>query len=382
MRIGIDIRSLQNDSQSRGIGTYTRCLLKSILSMDHENEYVFFAFRNQPLPDVLKDGVFRKVRVHKVTSRRKRFVWLSGQAFFPSAISRERLDVFHSPEYIVPVFSKAKKVITVHDFINSDFALYRKRSVALRRGYFYLKDKTLRYADGIIAISEYTKKKIMEFTGIKETKIKVIYEAAEDIFSHCKDSEKLAQLRAKYNIKKDFLLYVGALDYHKNIDGLIRAFGKVKFKDLALVMIGVKNDPRYFIFINGLIEKLRLSGSVYILGYIPKEDLAGFYNLAKAVISVSFYEGFGLPIIEGMSCGKPVIVSGNTSMREIAEGCGILVDPHNQEEISGAIDRLLNDDALATDLSSKAYQRSREFTWEKTALQTLSLYHELIGTPS
>ncbi len=366
MRIGIDIRSLQNDSQSRGIGTYTRCLLQSLLSLDHENEYIFFSFKNQPLPDLLKEDIFKNVKVCKVTSRKKRFVWLSGQAFFPSAIRRERLDIFHSPEYIVPVFSGARKVITVHDFINSDFELYRRRCGVLRRLYFYLKDKTLHHADGIIAISEYTK-----------NKVKVIYEAAEDIFSPDSDSEKLLKLKNKYNIKKDFLLYVGALDHHKNINGLIKAFSKTKFKDLGLVLIGVKNDPKYFLHIEDLIRSLGLQERVHILGYIPKQDLVGFYNLAKAVISVSFYEGFGLPVIEGMSCAKPVIAAGNTSMREIVGKAGILVNPANIEEISSAIDRVLSDEGLSKSLSAESLKRSRNFSWEKTAQQTIALYRDL-----
>ncbi len=376
MRIGIDIRSLQNDSQSRGIGTYTRCLVKSLLALDNDNEYVFFAFKNQPLPGMVGE-LKAEVRVRKVTSRRKRFVWLSGQAFFPLAIRQERLDVFHSPEYIVPVFSKAKKVITVHDFINSDFELYRKLSGVLRRAYFYLKDKTLHHADGIIAISEYTKKKIIEFTAIAENKIKVIYEAADDIFRPCLDSRELSGLRKKYNINRDFLLYVGALDYHKNIDGLIKSFAKINHKDTGLVLIGVKNDPKYFVHIEELIKNLGLSDRVYILGYIPKEDLVGFYNLAKAVISVSFYEGFGLPIIEGMSCAKPVIAAGNTSMREIVGDAGILVNPANTDEIAFAIDKLLSDDGLNKTLSEKCLKRSYDFSWEKTAKETLALYQEL-----
>src|SRR3989338_11425559 len=157
MRIGIDIRSLQNDSQSRGIGTYTRSLARSLLSLGGENEYVFFAFRNRPLPDLCKQAAGKKAKVSRLTWRKKRFVWLSGQVLFPYAAKKERLDVFYSPEYIVPVLGRVKKTITVHDFINIEYPLYRKRSGALRRLYFYLKDKTLYRADRIIAVSYYTR---------------------------------------------------------------------------------------------------------------------------------------------------------------------------------------------------------------------------------
>ncbi len=379
MRIGIDIRSLQNDSERRGIGSYTRCLIEGLVSIGREDEYVFFAFKNRPLPALLSERVFKNVKIKRLTWRQERFVWLSGQALFPLAIQDEKLDIFHSPEYIVPVFSKSKKVITVHDFINSDYPLYRKRSGFLRRAYFYLKDGTLNCADKIIAVSEYTKRKIVELARISEDRIRVIYEAAAGSFFPSKDKERFLSLRNKYGIPYDFLLYVGALDYHKNIDGLINAFSLCRFQDIGLVLAGVKNDPQYFNFINKLIAELKIKERVYILDYIPQEDLAGLYNMSKIVISASLYEGFGLPVLEAMACGRPVIASKNTSMGEIVGTCGILVDPYNTEEIAQAINNLLSDDELRNALAEKGLQRAKEFSWGKAAQETLSLYKETAG---
>jgi len=380
MRIGIDIISLQNNSQNRGIGTFTRCLIKSILTIDRENEYVFFVFGNRPLPPLVKEELFKDIRIRKVIPLRKRFSWLSGQFLFPLAIKEEKVDIFHSPEYILPAFSKCKKIITIHDFINSDYKIYRKRSNFIRKTYFYLKNETLKRADKIIAVSEYTKKKIMEFLGIEEERIKVIYEAADEIFIPLNDNALFSKLRNKYGIERDFLLFPGVIDHHKNIDGLIRAFSQARFKDIGLVLAGAKSDDvRYFRFIKALIERLGIKDRVYILGYIPPgEDLVGLYNMAKIVISVSFYEGFGLPILEAMACGRPVIASGNTSMREIVGSCGVLVDPHNNEEIASAIDNLLSDENLRKLLSKRGLARAKEFSWEKTAKETLSLYENLL----
>ena len=253
MRIGIDIRSLQNDSQSRGIGTYTRSLARSLLSLDGENEYVFFAFRNRPLPDLCKQAAGKKAKVSRLTWRKKRFVWLSGQVLFPYAAKKERLDIFYSPEYIVPVLGRVKKVITVHDFINREYDFYRQKSVWLRKAYLRVKDFTLAYADKIIAVSEYTKNRIKEITGIKDERIRVIYEAAEAAYAPKSDENLFSALREKYKVDREFLLYVGAIDHHKNIEGLIRAFSRIKAKDTALVMIVVKNDPGYFDSIINLI---------------------------------------------------------------------------------------------------------------------------------
>ena len=379
MRIGIDIRSLQNDSQSRGIGTYTRSLTQALLAVDEENEYVFFAFRNRPLPDLCQEAAGKKARVSRLTWRKKRFVWLSGQVLFPYAAKKERLDVFYSPEYIVPVLGRVKKTITVHDFINIEYPLYRKRSGALRRLYFYLKDKTLHRADRIISVSRYTKEKIRQLCGIDESRISVIYEAAQDCFRPLSDRGLFSRVEKKYKIEGRFILYVGAIDYHKNIDGLIKAFSRIKDNSAALLLAGVKNDPGYFEFIKRLIEKLNLKRRIFLLGYVSQEDLAGLYNMALAVISVSFCEGFGLPVIEAMACARPVIASGNTSMAEIAGDCGILVDPYNLEEITAAMDSLLSDECLRNALAEKGFIRSKEFSWEKAAREMIGVWEELVG---
>ena len=138
----------------------------------------------------------------------------------------------------MPVFGKVKKAITVHDFINVEYPLYRKRSWALRRLYFYLKDKTLHRADRIISVSHYTKGKIMELCRIAENRISVIYEAAQDCFRPFNDRDLFSIIEEKYGIKERFIFYAGAIDYHKNIDGLIKAFSRIKDKEAALVLAG------------------------------------------------------------------------------------------------------------------------------------------------
>jgi len=380
MRIGIDLRSLQTASQNRGIGTYTRCLIKSLLSTDKDNEYVFFVFKNMPLPSLLKGGALKDIRVREIIQRIKYLVWLPGQIGLPNIIKEERLDIFHSFEHMVPVFSSVKKIITVHDFIYNDYEVYKKINGLLRNIFFYLRDKSLKYADKIIAVSEYTKRKIMDLLKIKEDKIKVIYEAAGETFVPLMDNVSFLELKKKYNIWKDFLLYVGVIDHHKNIHGLIKAFSQVGFKEIDLVLVGpeINDDKGYFKSIKILIEKFKLKNRVHILVYVPQEDLVALYNMAKAVISVSFYDGFGLPILEAMACGKPVIASGNTSMREIVDSSGILVNPYSLEEIIYAIENLLSDEELRNLLSRKALLRAREFSWEKAARETLLLYEDLL----
>jgi glycosyltransferase involved in cell wall biosynthesis len=330
-----------------------------------------------PLPPLLQERIFEGVKIREVTPKRKRFVWSAGQALLPGLIAGERLDIFHSLEYIVPVFSRRKKIITVYDFIGNDYELYRKRNVPIRKLYLYLNDASLKYADRLIAVSEYTKKKMMELVGIAENRIKVIYLAADEAFAPKNDNELFLELKEKYGIRGEFLLYVGAVDQHKNIDGLINAFSRIKSKDIFLVMAGVQLDRKYVQFIHQLLEEKKLKNRVRILGYIPQEDLTGLYNMAKIVVSVSFYEGFGLPVLEAMSCGRPVIASNNTSMGEILGSCGISVNPYNIDEIAEGINTLLSDEKLRNIFSRNGLERSREFSWNKVAGETLSLYEDL-----
>lgn len=377
MRIGIDIRSLQNHSRNRGIGTYSRCLIKNLLSIDKENEYVFFVFHNSQPPDFLNNPEFSNVKIARVPATKIRLAWVSAQAAFPYFTAREKLDIFHAIECIVAAFFPRKEIITVFDFINSDYDLYRERSDFRRKIYFYFRDQTLKRANKLIAISEYTKQKIIELVGIKEDKIKLIYPAVDEVFRPLKDKGLFSCLRKKYKIERDFLLFVGAFWQHKNIHGLIKAFNQIKFKELGLVLVNVTNDMEYFCYIKRLIAGLKLNDKIYILGCIPQEDLAAIYNMAELVISVSFYEGFGLPILEAMSCAKPVIAASNTSMKEMVDSCGILVNPYNIDEITSAMDNLLRDSVLKNILSMKGLRRSQEFSWRRSAQEVLSAYQEL-----
>lgn len=379
MRIGVEIISLQNDSRHRGIGMYTRCLLKNILSIDRGNEYVFFTFGNWPLSSILNEEGFKGIRIIKINPPLKQSSWFFAQAFLPLAMKKEKLDIFHSTGYILPAFSKHKKIMTIYDLIYSE--VYWKKSSILKKMYFYLKDQTLKRADKIITISEYSKKKIIELLGIEEDRIRVIYPAVESIYRPFNDSGIFSGLRKKYSIDRDFLLFVGALDFHKNIDSMVKALARVESKDIGLVLAGVNYRRMHrenIKIINNLVKKLKLEDRVYILGHIPQEDLIGFYNMAKIVISVSYYEGFGLPILEGMACAKPVIAAKNTSMKEIVGSSGILVDPYNIDEIACAVDNLLSDEELRNNLSKKAFERSKEFSWEKAARETVSLYQDLV----
>lgn len=382
MRIGIDVRSLQNDSQNRGIGTYTRGLIDGLLSVDKANDYTFFVFHNRPLPQFLKSEKFRRVKVKKVDYARRNLYWSAEQFLLPLVALKERLDIYHSPEYMVPVLAKCKKVITVHDFIYREFKEYSRRLSRFKRFkqnilFFLRDDKSLRRADKIISVSRHTRDKITEITGVKKEEISLVYEAAGDAFRPLDDRELFLRLRGKYGIRGDFLLYAGAVDWHKNVAGLISAFGGARRKDTSLVLAGIKNDPACLDSVLCLIRQLKLEKRVHILGHVAQEELAALYNMAKIVISVSFHEGFGLPALEAMSCGKPVIVSEDTAMAEVVGEGGVLVDPYDSEEISAAIDCLLADEGLRSALSARALARSKDFSWEKCARETLSVYKEL-----
>jgi glycosyltransferase involved in cell wall biosynthesis len=380
MRIGIDARSLQNNSQYRGIGTYTRSLVQHLLDTDQENEYVIFLFRNSPVPEFLSSRASERVKLVQFDFYRRHLYWTVQQAALPFLAMREKLDVYHSTEFIVPVLARCAKVITVYDFIYKDFARYWQARPLLEKGYFNLRDTTYRFARRIATLSEYTRARITDIAGVPGDRIKVILPAVDNDFTPLGDTNERSAIRKRYGIEKEFFLYAGAIDYHKNIDGILEAFGSMRRKDVALVLAGVENCyPEYLDLLLNMIERLGLRKRVHILGHIPKRDLIGLYSSALACVSLSWVEGFGLTPLEAMACGTPVIVSRAASLPEVVGECGLLVEPGDSDGAVHAMETLAADQLLRERLGKLGLLRAAQFSWRRAAKETLELYREACG---
>jgi len=275
-------------------------------------------------------------------------------------------------------FLKIPFIITVHDLVRyfdlKGYGPYIHRPNTRDRFYLNLDYCGIKKAEKIITISNYSKRDLIECLKIPEEKIRVIYLGVDhQIF---KPSSK----KIKFNFP--YLLFVGSEQPRKNFPLLLRAFKKIreerKFKDLKLIKVG-KAGGREADFRKKtikVIKELNLTQEVIFAEFIPTEDLVVYYSNAQCLILPSLYEGFGLPSIEAMACGCPVIVSNRTALPEIVGEAGIIVDPANFEEIAGAIEKVILDKELKEVLKEKGFRRAQEFSWEKTGQETLKVYQE------
>lgn len=362
MRIAIDIRMLNYS----GIGTYIENLVKNLSQIDSKNEYILIN-SGEELPDLPSNFKFRNIH-SKVFS-------LSEHYKLPFILKEEGIDIFHFPHFYSLFFCACKGVVTIHDLI---FSIFPAETSMPGRLYYNLMIKhSLKIAKKIIAVSHNTKRDIMNFFGIPDAKIEVIYEGIDKIFHPIDDRVVLENIKQKYNIDAQFILYVGLKKPHKNLSRLIRAFGlwKRSGRKGKLVIVG-KEDVRYSL--KPLVEEFGLNNEVVFTGYIPREDLVLLYNAAEIFVFPSLYEGFGLPVLEAMACGKPIIASNCSSLPEIVGDCAVLINPYDIEEMANVIKVVLDDEKLKRDLSQKALDRSKFFSWSKCAEQTIDVYESVM----
>ncbi len=359
MRIGIDVTALQ--TQLFGAGNYIVNLTQTLIRLDPANDYVIFS-KSKQIELFAGRGHAQVVRVDLPT-RYHRIAW--EQTGFAWLIRRYRLDVVHSPHYTMPMFASCAKVVTFHDmtfFLHPEAHLFYK--LIFFRGMIPI---SARYADALIAISQNTHKDITRLLHIN----------AERLFTIPYGEEQQAALR-KYDLPAQFILYVGNLEPRKNLPRLLRAFAKLVQRGFphALVLAGARGWMDEEVF--ATLRELNLGHRVFLPGYIPQAELPALYSAASLFVYASRYEGFGLPVLEAMACGAPVITSNVASMPEIAGDAGVLIQPDNEAELSEAMARVLSDNDLRTFLVHRGLERSKIFSWERAAQETLAVYERAV----
>lgn len=382
MKIGIDISQIVYEGT--GVAVYTRSLVEALLGVDRENEYVLFgsSLRNRrPLNEFVKKlgvGNIRK-KFSVLPPKLLEFLW-NGIHILPVENFTGEIDVWHSSDWLEPPTRQAKRVTTIHDL-----TVFKYPEAFTPRGGHDIVENQKRklhfvkhYSDLVIAVSESTKKDIIEVLGMPEKKIKVIYEAAGRNYFQ-RSAEAVETVKKKFQIEGNFLLCVGTREPRKNLETAILASAEIAGanKDLCLVIAGKYGWGEESLKVR--MQSSKLGQRVKILGFVEEEDLACLYSGATAFIYPSFYEGFGLPILEAMACGCPVITSDLGAMKEIAGEAALLTDPESVESLAGAISRVCRSKKLQEELKVKGLKRVGEFSWEKTALQTLELYRSLIN---
>jgi glycosyltransferase involved in cell wall biosynthesis len=275
---------------------------------------------------------------------------------------------------------ESRKLATIHDLIPYIMPETVGKGYLLK----FLKDmpKIIENCDSLITVSEYSKQDILKFFPIDKEKIFVTPLAADDKYKPL-DKEKCREFLSKqYNINNPFILYIGGFSPRKNVKALITAFAKV-YKDLGkdynLVIVGAARDQGQYL--SELSNNLELTEKIIFTGFSPEEDLPILYNGCDVFVYPSLYEGFGLPPLEAMSCGTPVITSNLTSIPEVVGNAGILINPHNEHELINALGNLLTSESLQNEFSKKGLKRANHFSWEKTAAKTLEVYKKVYELP-
>ncbi|MGQ9626892.1 MAG: glycosyltransferase family 4 protein [Anaerolineae bacterium] len=367
MRIGIDAR-LVYYSQA-GIGQYILLLSKALAEIGDEDEFILLQSRKDKVTITDKPN-FRRIPLWTPCHHPLE------QWTFHLEISRLRLDILHSPDFIPPFRCNCKSVITIHDLA---FLIYPHFLTKESARYYGQIDQAVRHTDHIIAVSEKTKQDTIRLLGVPESKVTVIYEAANPIFRPLNDEESLRRIKVKYNIERDYILFVSTIEPRKNVPTLLRAYRQLldNYKlPIQLVIAGRQGWLSDEVF--ALAQELKLAGKVLFLGRVPTEDLVYLYNGAKLLVHPSFYEGFGLPPLEAMACGTPVVVSNVSALPEVVGDAAILVDPSDVSALTVGIWRVLTDSDLRAEMVAKGFKRAACFSWQKAAKQTLEVYHRVI----
>lgn len=374
MKVHIDGKPLFN--QKTGIGYYCYNLIEALNSLDSQSKYI--ATYNTS-----------RIRKNKLVSGPEKYVWYPYTKLrrhvgttFPYNLALENFlgdfDIYHGTAFSVLPTRKAKKVLTVYD------AAYKRFPETIEKNNFAFLTEWLPYfiekSDHILAISESGKEELIHYFNVKPEKISVTYLAADQAYHPIPLEDSYRNVvREKYNLPSQFILYTGTIEPRKNLINLITAYQKVLQRtqcDHSLVLAGGKGWLYDEVF--AAVNKLNLQDKVRFLGYVDFHDLPYLYNLAEVFAYVSKYEGFGLPPLEAMQCGTPVLTSNTSSLPEVVGDAAIMVEPANVDEIAEHLEALISNQALREEYSKKGLQRAAQFSWEKTAASTIEAYKKLL----
>lgn len=359
-----------------GLGRYAGEVARGLAR--HKREIDLTLFYNSPaqaqLPDYLAGIPYGSVRMGNKPWRLS--VLLSQLFHWPMDRTFGAGEIFHATNHLLAHFRHARTVFTLHDLI---YLRYPEYHLPYNRWYLRLAmPRFLRASDVIVTPSECSRQDAIKAYGLPEWKIKVIYEAPAPTFKPASGPAPLNGVRQKYNLPEKYILHVGTIEPRKNLTRLLEAFRPLlaHWPHLKLVLIGKKGwlyEPFY-----QRLQELGLTEQVVFPGYVDEADLPALYHLAEVFVFPSLYEGFGLPPLEAMACGVPVICSNSSSLPEVVGDAALLVDPTDTAGLHSAMRRVLEDPALRADLARRALVQAQKFSWQKAVDELEQVYRSLL----
>ena len=380
MRAGINAQLLYLSGSYRaaGINRYIHQLLAHMRPLATVDDQLV-AFTGQwKLPPELEPTAHFHVRQTGLPTWKPsvRIAW--EQVLQPPTIAKERLNLLHSLSYVQPIACPAKSVVTMLDltFMRMPQSFNRWNRLYLTA----MSSLSARLSDRIIAISESTRQDVIHFLRVPPEKVEVIYCGVDEPFRTIEDTAILKQFRAERGVPEHFILYLGTLEPRKNVERLIEAYAKLRLAghiSHKLVLGGAKGWLYDRIFAR--VGELGLLDEVVFTSYIPYQELPLWYNCADSFIYPSLYEGFGLPPLEAMACGTPVITSSISSLPEVVGTAALTVDPLDVDAIAGAMANVLGDSSLRERLKAEGPEQAARFSWQDTAARTLNCYRRVLN---
>lgn len=374
LRIGIDYTA--GVVQKGGIGRFVRGLVDGLAAVDQDNEYLLFYFhRGQETPNRPISNIANfRTRQIPIPDRLMTILWHRFSLPIPVDIATGQLDVFHAPDYVLPPLRRGVSVLTVHDLSfllhpechDENLSAYLEKAVP----------PSVARADLITVDSHSTRNDLICLLDAEPERVEVVYGGVDEQFRPMQEQwELLSQTRKRFGISHPFILNVGVIEPRKNLVALVQAYERLKARpgfNHKLVIAGGKGWLYHEVYRK--VRDLRLEDDVIFTGYVPDEDLPALYNLADLFVYPSLYEGFGLPVVESMACGTPVVASDSSSIPEIVGDAALLAPPTDVEALASAMERALTDLALRDHMRASGLAQATNFTWRKAAESLVNVY--------
>lgn len=383
MKIAFDGQTLL-EKEKTGIGYYTEGLVEHIIEQNAEDQFYInvFSFKQNRIKEKILEKYQKKNTKIQICKwfplRLYKMIWniipIPYWLFF-----KKKMDLTHFFNFYIPPFVKGKRVCTIHDMTIKAYP----KTVRIENRIMMMLNlkKTCKRADRIITSSEFSKKEIVKYMDVNPDKISVLYSGVNlDLYKPCKNLEKIKKVRDKYSIPDKYYLYLGTLEPRKNIERLIMGYGILKSKKEKkipkLVIAGKKGWMYEDIF--KLVKEKELLDDIIFTGYVTQAEAPILMSGAVAFVFPSLYEGFGMPPLEAMACGTPVITSNCASLPEVVGNDGILVDPYSVEEISNALEEIYIDSEKAKKMSIMGIERAKKFSWDILSEKLYEIYEQTI----
>jgi glycosyltransferase involved in cell wall biosynthesis len=375
MTIGIEAQRIFR-KKKHGMDIVAIELIRNLQAADTQNKYVVF------VKDDTDDHVIEETKNFRIVRIKGGPYPYWEQVLLPRAAAQHGVQLLHCTSNTAPLRIGIPTIVTVHDIIYLEKINLTKGSWYQRIGNLYRRWNVPRIvgkAARIITVSDFEKRRISEYFSGKKDKICTIYNGVGTHFHKVTAPDVLQSARVKYKLPEKYVFYLGNTDPKKNMEGVLKALSILRKRnelDFTLLMLDIDRD-----FLNNMAEKI---GDVVILkhitfsGYVPNEELPAIYSLATAFLYPSLRESFGIPILEAMACGVPVVTSNTSSMPEVAGDAAVFADPFDPESIASSLKRVLDDDELRARLTERGYSRAARFTWKNNAVETLRLYSSVL----